>query len=739
MSKSSDPLGPVIDNALDVHEATFKWGDASAADLIAAGVKHVGESPNEVKRWKDEDGNWVTNSVWDIIPDHMELPNAVRRLRNNADNVGGGQNKRDIIAYATWKYMTASGQFFKTTDHIVYYFYDDEKKVYRVSGDGNSEVTQEFRALVHELSGLATGQDGRSALAQIHDRASRQAPEREAHRFAAWDEDAETLYITDFDDGYYALNGHSVQHRDNGDDVFFLDFDGDPYSYLPEPDRADFNGRVPGELHKWHGQGDMLMRFFGNRTNFDPAAILSPEQQRLQMYLHLHAMAFIDFFAAKPITAFVGEKGSGKTVIQRSFGKFLFGAEWTESMMPSEREDFAAIVANRPLAFVDNFDQGVDWANDILASVATGSADIRRQLYTTMDMAKTNPDCFMAITSRDPPFRRDDVADRTIVFRVCRLENFIGMRGFLNPVVRNRDTLWSVYLDNLNDIVKGIQTTDIENMVSTHRMSDWAGFAKVAADVLGESGVEDMLEVMQSERALFALEDDSLFRTLREWLADEGPAVRGVKYTAGDLLDELNDYADDEGIEFTYNRAQTLGKRLGNVTEELDELFGFRVDDSGRTKKYEFIDPNDMEDRQTAFGYDDFDGDDTDDDGSDSDGADSGEDSPAGGAGGSDDQSASDESASADGSDSGAESSTTQSDGQQASGGGSQDDRMDQIRALVKDKHDDFEYGVPEDVIVTMMEGRGYRKEVVRDSINALLKKGEMYEPKQDDHYRPTY
>lgn len=730
MSKSLDPLGSVLDNSLDVHEATFKWGDASAADLIAAGVKHVGESPNEVRRWKDDDGNWQTASVWDIIPDHMELPNAVRRLRNNADNVGGGQNKRDIIAYAAWKFLTASGQFFKTDERVVYYFYDEEKKVYQVSGDGNNETTQEFRALIHELTGLATGQDGRSALAQIHDRASRQAPEREAHRFAAWADDHETLYITDFDDGYYALDGHRIQHRDNGDDVFFLDFDGDPYSYLPESDRTDFSGRVPGELHKWHGQGDILMRFFGNRTNFDPAAILSPEQQRLQMYLHLHAMAFIDFFTAKPITAFVGEKGSGKTVIQRSFGKFLFGGEWTESMMPSEREDFAAIVANRPLAFIDNFDQGVDWANDILASVATGSADIRRQLYTTMDMSKMNPDCFMAITSRDPPFRRDDVADRTIVFRVCRLEDFLGMRGFLNPVTRNRDTLWSQYLDNLNEIVNGIQNTDIENMVSTHRMSDWAGFAKVAADVLEEDGVDDMLEVMQSERALFALEDDSLFRVLREWLADEGRAVRGIRYTAGELLDELDEYAEDESIEFTYNRAQTLGKRLGNVTEELDELFGFEVDDSSRTKKYEFIDPSEADDRQAAFGYDDFDNDDDDDEG--------GEDASTVSGDGPDDPDAPSEQNAADDADSGDSEADSEADSEPPEPKGTQADRNEQIRSIIDKQQADFDGGVPEDLIVTVMEGRGFRKEVVEDAIEELRLKGSIYEPGEDGHYRTT-
>ena len=101
MSIASGPLGDVIDNSLGVHEATFRWGEASAADLIAAGVEFIGENPNVVFYDTDDDGNPIEDSVWDIIPDYMELPNAVRRFRNNANNVGDGSNKRDVIAYSS--------------------------------------------------------------------------------------------------------------------------------------------------------------------------------------------------------------------------------------------------------------------------------------------------------------------------------------------------------------------------------------------------------------------------------------------------------------------------------------------------------------------------------------------------------------------------------------------------------------------------------------------------------------
>lgn len=731
MSAHTDPLGDVIDNSLDVHEAAFRWGDADPSDLVAAGVKHIGRDPSRAVVEEDSDGNTVFRSVDDFIPDHRGFPVAVRRFRNEANNVGDGVNKRDVIAYATFKFLSAEGEFFKTLHGTLYYFYDAEKRVYRVDGDGGADTTDEFRSLVAEVGGVSAGRSGRALLTTIMDLARRDAPERETHRFAAWDEDAETLYITDFNDGYYAIDGDSIERRDNGDEVFFLEMDGQPYEYLDPADRATFSDPVPGELHKWHKSGDLLMRFFGNRINYDPAAILTPEQQRTQMYVHLHAMAFLDYFTAKPITAFVGEKGSGKTVIQRSVGKFLFGGDWTESMMPSEREDFAAIVNNRPLAFVDNFDQAVDWSNDILASVATGSADIRRELYTTMDMAKMNPDCFIAITSRDPPFRRDDVADRTVVFRVTRLDNFIGMRGFLNPVVRNRDSLWSDYLDNLNEIVATMRNTDLESMVSTHRMSDWAAFAKVCGDVLEPDNVDETLEVMQKERALFALEDDSLFRAIREWLTDEGDNVRGVKWKASGLLTELQEYAEDNDIEFTYNRAQTLGKRLTNVAEEMDELFGFDIDDSGRDRTYCFIDPSEDPGRQGMLGYgkfapgeDDGDGDD-DDDGS---GATTDGDSDDGNGGGAADRPVSSE-------DGGESENKPDPD---RHGEKSQKDVYDAVKDSVRSGEDDFDDGVPRDALHTLLTGKGYQKGKVDHAINKLQERGEIYTPQAENKFKTT-
>ena len=723
MSDAEGPLDDIIENAKSVFMAEYEWGDGGPEELIAAGVDHVGKDPDRVRIEKDEDGNKVARSVYDIIPDDVSLPIAVREFRDKANNIGSGVNQSDAISFAARKYLEAAGEFFQTEDGTLYYFLDKHKNVYRVSAEGNKDVSDGFAALVKGETGLSPASHGRFALKNIKAHAIHNAPERKVKNLSAWDKDSEELFITDFDGGYYVLDGDSIEHRDNGTDVFFGGQKGTPYEYLEPGERATFPDPVPGELPKWHQQGDLMMRFFGNRINFDDSGIMSPEQQRVQMYLHLHAFAFVDYFTAKPVTAFVGEKGSGKTVIQRSLGKFIFGEYWEESSMPTERDDFEAILINRPLAFLDNFDDHVDWANDIIASVATGSAIARRQLYTTGGIKKMKPNCFIALTSRDPPFRRDDVADRMVVCRVTPVDDPTGTDGFLDPVVENRDTLWSEYLDNLNDIVAELQAADRRHMTSSHRMAGWAIFVRLAAEALGVDDIDGTLDAIQLERALFALEDDSLFRVIRGWLDANGRSVRGKPWTAGELLDEFDEYAGQEDMEFDYRRPQDLAKRLVKVATELDKLFGFEVRRVGRSNAYTFTEPDDDDGKQGLLGYGHFADDDADDESADDADADESEQAAADA-----DETDSEGDGPAD---------TDEPASAPVQDGPSQDHRLTALYGFVKDKESDFDDGVPKELIVTTLSSRwNVTEKKIRKNLEKLCQRGSLYEPKSDGHYR---
>jgi len=587
--QSTAALDDVIETAVPAHFARYAWGDGDAADLYAAALAEIDWPPGRVAIDENDDGDDVELGVWDII-EASDLTRAHRQFERRQTLLDGSERLNLYQELITLE-LTECGQFFRTRGDTLYYFYDPDGKVYQVDGDGNRTVAREFKGLIDRRFSISPSQWSRNLLEGVTVRAFDRAPSRDIHTFATFDRDAGELYINDFDTGYYVLDGDEIAHRKNGTDVFFADIDAEPYHYLPESDRYDVPESIPGERPMWLGDGDAIHRFITNRINYSEDAALAPAQQRKQLYLHLHALPFYSLIDSRPIMAWVGEKGSGKTVSQRAIGRFIYGPDFTEGVLPDNKEDFLAIVTNRRLAFIDNFDDGVDWANDVLAAVATGAAVQLRELYTTSDLAQFSPDCWLSITSRDPPFRRDDVADRTLVFRVERLdenaEEFIGVGDYLRQVELYRDVIWSAYLDNLNEIVAEYRQTETENMSSSHRMADWAIMARVVSNSLDVADVDDLLQTMETERATFALENDPLAQLIGEWI-DNQPTDAAKWRTAGELLDRLQELPEEWPGMVEHTSAAGLGSRLVQVRNELGTIYNFEIDDSRRSNRYRF-------------------------------------------------------------------------------------------------------------------------------------------------------
>ncbi|MCU4718378.1 PriCT-2 domain-containing protein [Halapricum hydrolyticum] len=574
-----------ISDTSDIHE-TFR--NACAYYQIEAG--------KIATRTFDGEKQYV--GVGDILPT-TGIDDAVMLFNREADNLDG-TDKQAVIGRVVFTDLQDSGEFFKTDDGRLYYFFDDETEVYRVDPQlKNRTLSEEFQGMVWERYNLFSGSFSRNLGKDLKSQARRAAPKKDVYQFAHYNDSEGELYLTDWGNGYYAVSPTAIEWRPNGTDVYFLPDDrAEPFEYLPPEERESLPQQIPGERPMWGGSGDPIMRLFGNRINYDENATLGPTEQRKQLYLHLHTLPFIDVLNARPIMAWVGKKGSGKSMIQRSIGRFLYGDGYKESVMPDSKDDFLAKVTNQALAFVDNYDDGVDWANDLLAAIATGAGIDKRELYTTNTLRRETPRCWLSLTSRDPPFRRDDVADRLLVFRVQRFSDneFIGEGVFQRQVTQYRDTLWSTYLDNIQQVLAEYERRDMGTMSSSHRMADWAIFAQATADALDVSGVDNLLETMETERASFALENEPWAATIDEWI-DDDPNDASTWRSASSLVDRLNEVADSHNLSFTYSRPQGLGGKLSQYESELSELYNLEIHE-GHTNEYRF----NVTDETTATG-----------------------------------------------------------------------------------------------------------------------------------------
>jgi len=144
------------------------------------------------------------------------------------------------------------------------------------------------------------------------------------------------------------------------------------------------------------------------------SSVMSREELELLFAHWLYAMFFPELFPTRPILAMIGEKGSGKTSILRRIGQMLFGPKFQVMGMSHEPKDFDAAVTGEAFVAIDNADADVKWLDDKVAVVATGGTLKRRLLYTTNQLVEFPITAFVGITSRTPPFKREDVADRGI-------------------------------------------------------------------------------------------------------------------------------------------------------------------------------------------------------------------------------------------------------------------------------------------------------------------------------------
>ena len=226
------------------------------------------------------------------------------------------------------------------------------------------------------------------------------------------------------------------------------------------------------------------------------------------------------------------------------------------------------------------------WLNDRLAHTATGKMIQKRKLYTTNENIRFFPKCFLGLNAREPKFKRDDVVDRLLLFRVKRLSSIRSEHIIIDNMLTHRNELWSELLNDLNEIVAALAADD-EPFASQHRMADWAnlGWRIAKTQGLGDSFVK-LLEKMDKEQSMFLLEDNVVFLCLDAWLAE--PSNQGREVTSSTLYNEFQIIAEREKMSFTFKNTTSFGIHLRNILSNLAEFFDVRTEKKKNKWTYTF-------------------------------------------------------------------------------------------------------------------------------------------------------
>jgi hypothetical protein len=270
-------------------------------------------------------------------------------------------------------------------------------------------------------------------------------------------------------------------------------------------------------------------------------------------------------------------------------GRLLCGPEFDVMNLREKHEDaFVAAVSNRTIMALDNADSRIKWLEDALATYATGVRYRLRRLYTTNEEVSYSPRAILMLSSRDPHFRRPDVAERLLTLH-CERPKTYQMEDFLFAgLAQRRGEIMGELLSRAGTIADSLARIPLPAL--QFRMADYASFGWAVARLAGQSAEwEALLSKLERGQMEFASEGDSLVIVLRSILEAEG---RIGPIDAGELYKRCSALAQAESLPFAKS-PQGFGKHLTNMKRviEIELAAKFTEEKGAGNRRYLTIRP----------------------------------------------------------------------------------------------------------------------------------------------------
>lgn len=467
-------------------------------------------------------------------------------------------------------------------DITAYFFKRKEKKLLEVSPHDH-----EFVLLLAKYGINAAETISRYIIEGLRNAAFHDGPRIHARRFSHYKSDTFTLYVHNHNNQMYRLTEDKIDLVDNGTDgvLFLTDSKAEPFLTDYRWFRTEFE-RVAMDEDWDISAHSVFMNQIVRMINF-AEDILEPNDRCILFMLWVYCNFFREINETRPELAWIGEKGSGKSITNKKLGCTFFGSQFQLTPLPDKVEDFDAIITNRAFVCVDNADTKKPWFEDRLAALATSGAIPKRKLYTTNEMIEYMLDCFVSITARTPRFKRDDVADRLLMMKSQRFKHFLPENKLIAAVLKQRDHIWVELLFQLQNVIRALKEYRAEDFSTAFRMADFADFSlKIAKRGGFDEQLTNIFQKLMQEQSFYALEGSPIFDFLVAWVKEH----EGQEITGPGLCRELSEIAEKENQKFIYaGKERSFVQKFRNLRSNLDEFFEITEKvGRGRRKVYTF-------------------------------------------------------------------------------------------------------------------------------------------------------
>ena len=531
-------------------------------------------------------------------------PQAEAILQIRAMKITPEEKRQEINHYIIEDLLTApnpAGRGFKEIGSGTIYYFDNVAKMPWDVGKKKDEGP-DFYYFMRDRYDIS-----RKDFDEIRDAVATEIekgqPEVRVNRVAYWDEEKGVLYLSNHNNQILQLDGSSIRLLDNGEEGVFFHFDPrlTPFNYdekkvaeavnyfeTYEPEKEFSRGKISEgisfglRLDRFQDQA-LLNEFLVARACFAPPDAENPvdeDQQRLLLLLYFYSLFFESALKDKPIACFLGLMASGKSTTATAIGKILFGDSFTGKNLPNDVKDLKVVVGRNYYYEIDNLDSVVSRNMcDILAATATGAGSEDRTLFTNEATTVTEPHCFLVITSREPKFKRPDVVDRLLIFRMKRINAPVSGRWLFRTLLERREDIMAEVISNLNSIVfmlnqsravEMAQGSNYQPPKNIFRIADWEDFAKKICSLWPRVLLQLALEEMAAEKAGMTIDEDYVFQIIHYIVDDEGGELREL--SAAQLYSRMRqatEFMELEDFQRRYPSAMSVATHIPHIAEAM--------------------------------------------------------------------------------------------------------------------------------------------------------------------------
>jgi hypothetical protein len=494
---------------------------------------------------------------------------------------------------------SAGGIGFRKRGSSEYYFFDQEdKEMMNLEGlDFYLYMRDRFSLVKRDFDEI---KDAVKTAIQMS------RAEVEPHNFAYFDPQRYVLYVSNNANQIYRIDGQNITTCDNGVDGVFFECDVlmEPFQYRPDIEVVNYFSRqveakkvvspemdltFPAALRLGFSlkrfQGSLLDEFLVSRASFDEDEKhrIAPEEQKFLFALHFYTLFFQSIQEERPIIVFVGQKSSGKSFIATSIGKILFGSAFGPSPFPGDEKDLMVVLGGSHYVVFDNLDGPVGGKNlNALCAAATSAKEMKRTLYTDREQTQFFLNAFVAITSREPKFRREDAARRLLLFFTREITREVGRSDLWRSLLERRGAIMTEVLVNLNSVVAALKERRDEPSwpCVSGMIADWEALLKKMCSVLPEAlMLRECLWKMGARKVSFALEEEPVYWILRHIVYELSEHIE--KQPMNELFGRFQRAAMELGygeFEKKYASAMSMSKRIKSLRRELEKEFRVEIE-----------------------------------------------------------------------------------------------------------------------------------------------------------------